>query len=114
MKMYGYKKCSTCRKVENYLQEKGFEYEYIDIIENPPGTKELKSIIKKSGKELKSFYNTSGIQYRELNIKEKREELSESEQIKLLSGNGRLLKRPIVVDSKKSSVGRQGIEKVWE
>lgn len=105
LKLYGYKRCGTCRKGEKILTENGISYEFIDITEHPPARSELVEIIAQSGKDLKKFFNTSGVVYREQKIKDKLPSLSEDEQITLLASNGKLLKRPIVTDGKKSSVG---------
>jgi arsenate reductase len=104
MKFYGYKRCGTSKKGEKFLTENGINFEFIDITLNPPSLSELKEIIKLSGKPVKKFFNTSGVVYREDKVKDKLPLLSEDEQIGLLSSNGKLLKRPIVFDGKKSSV----------
>ncbi len=105
IKLYGYKKCSTCRKAEKSLEEKGAQFEFIDITLAPPNQKTLKEIITNSEKPIEKFYNTSGIKYKELDIKTKRKTLNQREQIKLLSSNGYLLKRPIVTNGKQVTVG---------
>lgn len=105
VQFYGYKRCGTCRKGEKHLNENGVEYQFIDITVAPPGLAELRQIITNSGKPLKKFFNTSGVVYREERIKDKLPSMSEDEQIKLLASNGKLLKRPIVSDGNKSSVG---------
>jgi arsenate reductase len=102
---YGYKKCSTCRKAEKALEKMGRDYEFIDITEAPPAQGDLRKIIKQSGAELKKFFNTSGVQYKELNMKDKIPGLSEAQVLALLSGNGRLLKRPLVTDGSRATVG---------
>lgn len=113
IKLYSYKKCSTCRKAENYLKEQGLEYEYIPLIENPPSAEELKEMIEVSGKEYKNFFNTSGIQYREMGLKDKLPTMSDEEKLELLASSGKLIKRPIITDGTKVSLGFKGIEKVW-
>lgn len=105
LKFYGYNKCSTCRKAKLWLQVKGLELQEIDITEDPPTLAQLKKYYKASGKELKAFLNTSGVQYRALNMKEKVKTLSEAKILEMLSNEGRLLKRPIVTDGKKVTVG---------
>jgi arsenate reductase (glutaredoxin) len=105
IKLYGYKKCSTCRKAEKYLEEKSAEFEFIDITLYPPSQKALKEIITLSEKPIEKFYNTSGIKYKELDIKTKRKSLNLTQQISLLASNGYLLKRPIVTNGKKATVG---------
>ena len=107
IQFYGYKKCDTCRKAEKALQAQKMAYAFIDITENPPSEKELKTLVSQSGEKLQKFFNTSGVQYKELGIKDKIPGLSETEILKMLSKNGRLLKRPIVTDGKKTTVGFQ-------
>lgn len=105
LRFFGYKKCNTCRKAEKFLEQAGIPYEFIDITENPPVADELAAIAKWSGLPLKKLFNTSGIQYRELNIKQQLPQLTELEILALLAGNGRLIKRPLVTDGSKASVG---------
>jgi arsenate reductase len=116
LKFYGYKRCGTCRKAEKDLENKGLNYEFFDITQTPPKLKELKAMIEQSGLELSKFYNTSGIKYKELNIKDKRKELSQAEQIKLLASDGYLLKRPLVTDGKSTTVGfkQENYDEVWK
>jgi arsenate reductase len=102
---YGYKKCDTCRKAEKALAKLGREYAFVDITENPPTRSALKKIVDQSGAELKKFFNTSGVQYKELKIKDKVPKLDEAGVLDLLAGNGRLIKRPLVTDGSKSTVG---------
>lgn len=104
IKVYGYKKCGTCRKAEKYLEAVGIDYNFIDITVDPPAKTALKKMISQSGKGIEKFYNTSGIKYKELDIKTKRKELNEAEQIELLASNGYLLKRPIVTDGSQTTV----------
>jgi len=105
LKFYGYKKCSTCRKAEKFLQKADIAYEYIDITDHPPTTEELATIAQRSDIPLKKLFNTSGMQYRELNIKELLPNLSDQDILTLLAGNGRLIKRPLIVSKSLASVG---------
>jgi arsenate reductase len=105
IKFYGYKKCGTCRKAELVLSKTGIEYSFIDITENPPSATALKTIAQQAGRELKKMFNTSGVSYREQNIKEQLPGLSDAEMLKLLAADGRLIKRPLVTDGKRSTVG---------
>jgi len=116
LKFYGYKRCGTCRNAEKDLISKGIEYEFFDITENPPILKDLKEMISLSGLELAKFYNTSGQKYKAQNIKDKRKELNEADQIKLLASDGYLLKRPLVSDGKTTTVGfKQNIyDEAWK
>lgn len=94
--IYGYMKCSTCKKAINKLKELNIDYEFIDISKNPPSSTILKDIIK-SGISINKLFNTSGIIYRENNYKEKINNMSEDDKIKDLSENGMLVKRPILI-----------------
>ena len=105
LKFYWYAKCDTCRRAKKWLEAKGKKFEAIDITVDPPKLAELKDYLKKSGKELKDFLNRSGIQYREMNMKEKVKSLPPEKVLELLAKEGRLIKRPIVSDGKKVSVG---------
>ena len=105
LKFYGYKQCGTCRKAEQFLQQVGAAYEFIDITLNPPGVEELAAIVERANVSLNKLFNTSGVQYRELKIKERLPALSEPEILALLAGNGRLIKRPLVTDGKRATVG---------
>ncbi len=100
VKFINYPRCSTCVKARKWLEEKNIEFDNIDIVLNTPTEKELKSYFEKSGKEIKKFFNTSGIVYREMKLKDKISEMSVEECIKLLASNGKLIKRPLVVSKK--------------
>lgn len=109
LKVYEYSKCSTCRKALKYLDTKGISYEKIDITEKAPTLKELRTmleILKTNGKGLKNLFNTSGVQYRELKISDQlKAGLSEAAALKMMSENGRLVKRPFVLMDQKGAVG---------
>jgi len=92
-----YEKCSTCKKALKWLEENNIEYTLRPIKEQNPSAAELKSWHEKSGLPLKRFYNTSGLLYKELGLKDKIGGMSEEDQYELLSGNGMLVKRPLVV-----------------
>ncbi len=92
-----YPKCSTCRKAKKWLDENGITYKDRHIIEENPTQEELKEWYKKSGLPLKRFFNTSGMKYRELKLKDKLPDMSEDEQISLLASDGMLVKRPLVI-----------------
>ena len=113
MKIYSYSKCGTCRNAIKDLEAKKIKFEVIDITENPPSKKVLKSAVKAKG--LQKLFNTSGVQYRELNIKDKLKLMTEAQAIDLLASNGRLIKRPIVVDKDKITIGFNADEykQVW-
>lgn len=107
-----YPKCSTCRKAKKWLDEKNIKYTDRHIAEDNPTYDELSEWYKKSGLPLKRFFNTSGVLYKEMALKDKLPEMSEEEQLKLLASNGMLVKRPIVVDKNKIMVGFKEAE--WE
>ena len=92
-----YRKCSTCLKALKWLEDNHVEFEERPIVEENPTYEELKEWYEKSGLPLKKFFNTSGLLYKEMKLKEKLPAMSEEEQLKLLSTNGMLVKRPLVV-----------------
>ena len=100
-----YPKCSTCIKAKKWLDEKGVKYTERHIVEENPSFEELKEWWEESGLPLKKFFNTSGMLYKEMQLKDKLPGMSEEEQLKLLSTNGMLVKRPIVVKGKTVLVG---------
>lgn len=100
-----YPKCSTCIKAKKWLDEEGVKYTERHIVEENPSFSELKEWWEKSGLPLKKFFNTSGMLYKEMQLKDKLKRMSEEEQLKLLSTNGMLVKRPIVVKGKTVLVG---------
>lgn len=100
-----YPKCSTCIKAKKWLDEKGVKYTARHIVEENPSYDELKEWFAKSGLPLKKFFNTSGMLYKEMQLKDKLPSMSEEEQLKLLATNGMLVKRPIVVKGKTALVG---------
>ena len=92
-----YPKCTTCQKAKKWLDEKGIKYELRDIKENNPSYDELKKWYKASGQPLKKFFNTSGLLYKSMELKNKRPNMSEEEQLKLLATDGMLVKRPLLI-----------------
>ena len=112
MLFLGYDKCSTCKKAEKWLQEQGISYTKRSITDQPPTQEELALWQQKSGLPLKKFFNTSGMLYRELGLKDKLPTMSEEEQRRLLSQNGMLVKRPIAVSENRVCVGFRQQE--WE
>ncbi len=92
-----YPKCSTCKKAEKWLDAKKVDYTSRHIAEENPTCEELDRWHKLSGLPLKKFFNTSGLVYKELELKDKLASMSHEEQLKLLAGNGMLVKRPILV-----------------
>ena len=104
-RFYGYKQCGTCRKAERFLQQAGIGYEFVDITEHPPTAEELAAVVQHANVPLNKLFNTSGVQYRELKIREQLPTLSDREILALLAGNGRLIKRPLITDEKRATVG---------
>ena len=92
-----YPKCSTCKKAKKWWDEHGVSYEDRHIIEDNPTAEELKDWHQRSGLPLKRFFNTSGMKYRELGLKDQLPEMSEEEQYELLATDGMLVKRPLIV-----------------
>ncbi len=92
-----YPKCTTCQKARKWLDEQGVAYEVRDIKTDNPTADELRAWHKRSGLPLKRFFNTSGLQYKALGLKDKLPAMSEDEQLALLAGDGMLVKRPILV-----------------
>lgn len=100
-----YPKCTTCRKAKKFLIENNVDFEDRDIVLNNPTEEELSEWIKISGLEIKKFFNTSGVLYREMNLKDKLKDMSKEEMIKLLASDGKLVKRPLLVVEDKVLVG---------
>ena len=100
-----YPKCSTCRKAEKYLQDHKIEYTKRDIKTDNPTAGELRSWQKNSGLTLKKFFNTSGLQYKALGLKDKLPQLNEEEQLQLLAADGMLVKRPLLLTDGNVLVG---------
>ena len=92
-----YPRCTTCQKAKKWLDENKIEYTERHIVEKNPTYEELKEWYEKSGLPLKKFFNTSGLLYKEMQLKDKIPTMSEEEQLKLLATNGMLVKRPMVV-----------------
>ena len=93
-----YPKCSTCQKAKKWLDAHNITYTDRHIVENNPSYEELKMWYEKSGLPLKRFINTSGLMYKDMQLKDKLPIMSEEEQLKLLATNGMLVKRPLIVD----------------
>ena len=107
-----YPKCTTCKRAKKWLDEHQISYEERDIKENNPSLEELKEWYQRSGLLLKRFFNTSGMLYKEMKLKDKLPEMSEDEQLALLASDGMLVKRPIVVTKESVLVGFK--EAQWE
>ena len=107
-----YPSCTTCKKAKAWLQSKGLEFTARHIKEENPTAEELSGWQEKSGLELKKFFNTSGLVYKDLGLKDKLPTMTREEQLALLASNGMLVKRPIVVTGDAVLVGFK--EKDWE
>ncbi len=112
MKVLVYRKCSTCMKALKWLEAHEINFEERAIVEENPSYEELKEWYEKSGMPLKKFFNTSGKLYKEMNLKDRLKEMSEEEQLRLLSTDGMLVKRPLVVGDGFVLTGFR--EKEWE
>lgn len=97
MQFVCYSKCSTCKKAQNWLDEHDIDYNARDIKANNPNAEEIKAWYEKAKLPLKRFFNTSGVLYRELNLKDRLDEMSEEEKIELLASDGMLVKRPMLI-----------------
>ena len=112
MKVYAYKNCDTCRKAKKFLEAEGIDFELIPIREQPPTKSELKAMLACYKGNIRKLFNTSGGDYKSMNMKEKLPGMSNSEAIDLLSKNGNLIKRPFGLLGK---IGTVGFNKtIWE
>lgn len=107
-----YPKCTTCRKAKKWLEDHGVSFTDRDIREDNPSVDELKQWHQRSGLPLKRFFNTSGMLYREMGLKDKLGGMSEEEQFELLASDGMLVKRPLLITGEKVLAGFR--EKEWE
>ncbi|CAD2073320.1 Spx/MgsR family RNA polymerase-binding regulatory protein [Phocicoccus pinnipedialis] len=96
IKVYEYPKCTTCRKAKKFLEEKGLEFEAVDMVAAPPSVEALDRLVKQSGRNVDAFFNSRGKAFKELNLKEALGDLSYYEKLELLSKDGMLIKRPMV------------------
>ncbi len=107
-----YPRCGTCKKALKWLDDNGIRYDYRHIVEDNPTKDELKEWYEKSGLPLKKFFNTSGLKYKELNLKDRIPQMTEEEIFDLLSTDGMLVKRPILINGDKVLVGFK--EEEWK
>jgi len=103
--MICYPKCTTCQKALKWLDDRGIGYVYRNIKEERPAEEELRQWIQRSGLPVQRFFNTSGLLYRSMNLKEKTASMTDDEKIALLATDGMLVKRPILIDEKGVLVG---------
>lgn len=111
MKLYTYEKCGTCRKAVKWLEARNSRVEAIPIRERPPTVGELKKMLGFLKGDLRRLFNTSGQDYRVLNLREKLPQMSEAEALKLLASNGNLVKRPFLLTDQGGTTGFQ--EEEW-
>jgi arsenate reductase len=112
LRVYEYKNCGTCRKALKYLDEQGVTYERIAIREQPPTIAELKKMLKALNGELKRIFNTSGGDYKSMNMKDRLPTLTDAEAVELLAANGNLIKRPFVIQGNDGLIGFK--ENEWD
>ena len=112
IQIYTTPSCASCRKAKKWLDEHNIEYESRHIVEDNPTSEEIEMWYEKSGLPLKRFFNTSGMKYRELKLKDKLPDMSEDEQLDLLATDGMLVKRPVLVSEDIVLVGFK--VKEWE
>ena len=112
---YSYPKCGTCQKAKKWLEGHDISYNMIHIVENPPSKEEVRELHQASGLDLKKLFNTSGMKYRELGLKDTLKTASEEEMLDLLASDGMLLKRPILTNGSKATVGfnEEQFEREW-
>lgn len=115
MTFYTYPKCGTCRNAKKWLETNDLTFQEIHIVENPPSKEVLKELHNKSGLDIKKFFNTSGQKYRELGLKDRLPSLSEEEMYDILASDGMLIKRPIVTDGNKVTLGfkEEQFQQMW-
>ena len=112
MKVYMYKNCGTCQKAKKYLAAKGIDYSEIPIRDTPPSKAELKRMLKLLDGNIKKLFNTSGMDYKSMNMKEVLPTLTDAQAIDLLSENGNLVKRPFLIGKDFGTVGFK--EDAWD
>ena len=107
-----YPKCSTCKKAKKWLDDNGVAYDDRHIVENNPTKEELRDWLSRSDKPVRKFFNTSGMKYKEMKLKDKLPEMSEEEQLELLATDGMLVKRPLLIGETFAIPGFK--EQAWE
>ena len=107
-----YPKCSTCKKAKKWLEESGIDFVERNIVTQTPTVEELTKWIKESKYDIKKWFNTSGLKYKELNLKEKLTTMTQKEKIELLASDGMLIKRPILLSDKGILIGFK--QEMWE
>lgn len=114
--LYWYPNCNTSKKAKKWLEDNGLSYKLVHLVEETPTEEEIKNLIKKSELPPRKFFNTSGKVYREQNMKEKLKEATLEEMVQYLASNGMLIKRPIVTDGNKVTLGfkEETFENTWK
>lgn len=107
-----YPRCSTCKKVKKWLEENNIDFIDRNIVTETPTQEELSKWIERSGQDIKKWFNTSGLKYKELNLKDKLVSMSDKEKIELLASDGMLIKRPLLISAKGIFTGFK--EEKWE
>lgn len=107
-----YPKCSTCKKAKRWLEENSIDFVDRNIVTDTPTVEELSDWIERSGQDIKKWFNTSGLKYKELNLKDKLVSMSDKEKIELLASDGMLIKRPLLVSDKGIFIGFK--EEKWK
>lgn len=107
-----YPKCSTCKKAKKWLEENNIEFTSRNIVTQTPTAQELNEWIKNSRQDIKKWFNTSGLKYKELKLKEKLSTMSNEEKIQLLASDGMLIKRPLLISDKGILIGSK--EEMWK
>lgn len=110
MNLYSHPRCSTCKKAEKFLKDQGLSFTYIDLTLTPPTEADLRHALQALG-SLRKLFNTSGMRYRELGLKEKLDKMSEEEALSLLASDGMLVKRPLLLSEETALAGFR--EKNW-
>ncbi|WP_340673124.1 arsenate reductase family protein [Brevibacillus agri] len=115
MKAYLYSKCDTCRKAKKWLTDHKVSFEEVPIVDAPPSKEELRRIWQTSELDLRKFFNVSGVQYRELGLKDKLPTMTDEEMLDLLASNGKLIKRPLLASDDTVTLGfkEDELEKAW-
>ncbi|GIO13912.1 hypothetical protein J19TS2_34670 [Cohnella xylanilytica] len=112
--VYQYPPCGTCRQAVKWLKEQGYELELRHIAEAPPTPEELGELIPQSGLPIQKWFNVSGDAYRAMGLKDKLPAMGDDEKIRLLSSNGMLIKRPVISDGRRATVGfRDDAMEAW-
>ena len=111
MLLFEYPRCSTCQKAKKYLESKNFNFGVRNIVIDKLNINELDRLIQKSGKDINKFFNTSGLKYRELKLKDRIQTMSYEEKLQILSTDGMLVKRPLLELGDKVLIGFK--EKEW-